>query len=1660
MKKLRLLNHYFLFVLLSGWLLFGAAIRTNAQERNEILPEKPELAAPEDEPSIKYLERQGKTFYGTDFHSEVSNSTTQSKIQMQTNEGLKSGNTFVVTITDDSGEGSLRWAIQQANGTADLDIIQFNIPGVGPHVIQPLDRLGYIINPVIIDGTSQPGWAPGAPVIVLDGSQTPDGQEGFRLYDNAHGSEIRGLVIGGFDRANQFGENGFAIVIETNNNKIQGNFLGVAPDGVTPFPNLRGVQIMNSSNNLVGGTTPEERNVISGNLAIGATVFGNEVRPGPNSLDNIIRGNYFGTDITGTIGVGNQTNIQISEGAKNTLIGGTLESHRNIISGASGNIGRGIVIATSGTQNTQIKGNFIGTDVTGTVAIPNTYQGINLLQGVNQTTIGGTEAGARNIISGNGSYGIGFQFSNSSPGTIPVTNNSVIGNYIGLNVNGNPLPNGSGILISGLSENNIIGGTSAAERNVISGNNSSGILLWGENAKNNQIKGNFIGTNPEGSSALPNNFGVYLFSGANNNNIGGTIAGEGNLISGNSNSGIYMVSQSSDPAVSQNKVFGNLIGTDHTGSISIPNVRGVYLVGNASNNQIGSEATGSGNVISGNSSTGVSISGTGSSHNSIQGNRIGLNGGETGPLANNFGITVSFGATNNTIGGLNDEARNIISGNSYTGIQINGEGTTGNQVINNFIGTNPTGASAIGNGTFGITIETCQNNQVSGNLISGNGGGSTASFRSGIRLFNATENIIAGNKIGTDITGAQAISNQAHGIYIASTSDILIGSSGNLIGGDNPLDANIISGNTGNGIYITSIESVQNQIFGNKIGTDLSGNTAIPNSVDGIQIVNAVSNQIGGLNSGEGNIISGNTRHGINISGANSSQNQVTGNNIGLNVNSDEKLANKNSGINLSGNNNLIQRNIISGNDFYGVYINATSTSLGSQNQIIGNLIGTNAEGQNFGNGSIGVYIVGGSNNKIGGIQPNEGNVIAFTTGSGVHLASYPFTDPPLDPVGNAILKNSIYSNTQLGIRLAGLTITANDAGDADIGPNKLQNFPEIAQASYGGGQMEVTYFVPSAPENSAYPIRVEFFRTNTSERQGKTFLGFDEFTVADHTAGTKTATFAVAPELDFEIGNQITATATDADGNTSHFGTLVTSQPGQVFYTITSSAGPGGTIEPLGETEIAEGGSQLYTITPDTGFEIADVLVDGSSVGAVPSYLFEDVISNRSIHATFQIQTFTIAASAGTGGMIDPVGNVLVEYGASQSFTITPDTGFEIDDVMVDEVSVGALPSYTFENVTADHAIVASFKKQTFTIVASAGTGGSIDPVGNVVVEYGENQNFVITADSGYEIADVLVDGVSVGAVPNYTFQNVVADHTIEALFDMLPPDLYTLTLEVNPMGAGTVSGGGSYEEGQLVPVSASANAGYDFANWTRSGVQVSAAADFSYEMPAENVTLVANFVKQTFTIVASAGTGGSIDPVGNVVVEYGENQSFVITADSGYEIADVLVDGVSVGAVPNYTFQNVVADHTIEALFDMLPPDLYTLTLQVNPMGAGTVSGGGSYEEGQLVPVSASANAGYDFANWTRSGVQVSAAADFSYEMPAENVTLVANFVKQTFTIVASAGTGGSIDPVGNVVVEYGENQSFCYYSRFRLRDRRCAGGRCKRGCSSKLYVPKRGG
>src|SRR6185436_4662501 len=146
-------------------------------------------------------------------------------------------------------------------------------------------------------------------------------------------------------------------------------------------------------------------------------------------------------------------------------------------------------------------------------------------------------------------------------------------------------------------------------------------------------------------------------------------------------------------------------------------------------------------------------------------------------------------------------------------------------------------------------------------------------------------------------------------------------------------------------------------------------------------------------------------------------------------------------------------------------------------------------------------------------------------------------------------------------------------------------------------------------------------------------------------------------------------------------------------------------------------------------------------SVGAVSSYTFTAVSANHTIAASFAIDTYTITATAGANGSISPSGSVSVNYGDNQTFTITPDANYHIADVLVDGVSVGAVASYTFTAISANHTIAASFAIDTYTITASAGSNGSISPSGAVTVNYGDNQTFTITPDANYHVADVLVD-------------------------------------------------------------------------------------------------------------------------------------------------------------------------------------------------------------------------------------------------------------------------------------------------------------------------------
>ncbi|HOY39096.1 MAG TPA: C25 family cysteine peptidase [Bacteroidales bacterium] len=292
--------------------------------------------------------------------------------------------------------------------------------------------------------------------------------------------------------------------------------------------------------------------------------------------------------------------------------------------------------------------------------------------------------------------------------------------------------------------------------------------------------------------------------------------------------------------------------------------------------------------------------------------------------------------------------------------------------------------------------------------------------------------------------------------------------------------------------------------------------------------------------------------------------------------------------------------------------------------------------------------------------------------------------------------------------------------------------------------------------------------------------------------------------------------------------------------YTIAATAGANGTISPAGTTTVSQGGSQTYTITPNACYHIADVLVDGVSVGAVTSYTFTNINANHTIAATFSATTYAITASAGSGGSISPSGGTAVPCNGSQTYTISPNACYQIANVLVDGTSVGAVTTYTFNNVNANHTISVSFSVITYSINASAGTGGSITPSGNTSVTCNGSQTFTITPSSCYQIDDVLVDGTSIGAVTNYTFNNINANHTISVSFELLT---YTITASAGAGGSISPSGSvdvncGSGQTFEIAPEN-----GYEVASVLVDGNDVGAVSSYTYSNLTSNSTIVANF-------------------------------------------------------------------------------------------------------------------------------------------------------------------------------------------------------------------------
>ena len=517
------------------------------------------------------------------------------------------GNTFKVTHTADTGESSLRWAIESANAHAGPDTVIFAIPVTDAGfngrywTIAPLSELpGLTDAGTLIDGLSQANrvgdFNPNGPEIFLDGRSAGSETDGLNVLSSDN--VIEGLAIGGFTTT--------GITIEgadVSNNLVYACYVGVSPEGDQPAANRNGIRIfLGPRMNWIGRPDGAalERNVISANTFIGIAIAASD--------ENKIFGNFIGTDSKGSAALPNGvTGVFVGSGSRYNKVGDFDPRTGNLI---SGNNHYGVLINGTGTTGNDIMSSLIGTDVTGMHPIPNTDAGVRIEGGASINWVG-----IGNIISGN-AYGVIIN-------GVKTDSNLVCGNCIGLDKTGKGVvPNTlHGVRIEDGARYNFVGGFEG--RNVVSGNGWSGLCTVGDSTAYNEFLDNYCGTDTSGTLDLGNVFYGAHFGGLAN-------VFRDNLFSGNRCG--MVISGYSEKCV----VAGNSFGVIKGGGGPLANDEaGIRVLDNAQQNEIRE------NTICDNHGWGVELKGAGVQRITLSRNSLARN--------DSGGIALRDGANNSAV---------------------------------------------------------------------------------------------------------------------------------------------------------------------------------------------------------------------------------------------------------------------------------------------------------------------------------------------------------------------------------------------------------------------------------------------------------------------------------------------------------------------------------------------------------------------------------------------------------------------------------------------------------------------------------------------------------------------------------------------------------------------------------------------------------------------------------------------------------------------------------------------------------------------------------------------------------------------------------------------------------------------------------------------------
>ncbi|MBV6513941.1 MAG: hypothetical protein FMNOHCHN_03524 [Ignavibacteriaceae bacterium] len=494
------------------------------------------------------------------------------------------------------------------------------------------------------------------------------------------------------------------------------------------------------------------------------------------------------------------------------------------------------------------------------------------------------------------------------------------------------------------------------------------------------------------------------------------------------------------------------------------------------------------------------------------------------------------------------------------------------------------------------------------------------------------------------------------------------------------------------------------------------------------------------------------------------------------------------------------------------------------------------------------------------------------------------------------------------------------------------------------------------------------------------------------------------------ENGNVVSSNSSYQFSATSN--RSLTANFNQNTYQITTTSNPSNGGNTSGGGTYNHGQSVTVSAQPNSGYQFTNWTEGGNVVSSNSSYQF-NATSNRSLTANFSQNTYQITTTSNPSNGGNTSGGGTYNHGQSVTVSAQPNSGFQFSNWTENGNVVSSNSSYQF-GAASNRNLTANFSQNNYQVTTTSNPSNGGSTSGGGTYTHGQSVTVSAQPNSGFQFSNWTENGNVVSSNTSYQF-SVASNRNLTANFSQ---NNYQVATTSNPSNGGSTSGGGTYTHGQSVTVSAQPNSGFQFSNWTEGGNVVS--SNSSYQFTAfSNVILVANFNQNSYQVTTFSNPSNGGNTSGGGIYSHGQSVTVSAQPNTGYQFTNWTEGGNVVSGNSSYQF-NATSNRSLTANFSQ---NTYQVTTTSNPSNGGNTSGGGTFNHGQSVTVSAQPNTGYQFTNWTEGGNVVSGNSSYQFNA-SSNVILIANFNQNSYQVTTSSNPSNGGNTSGGGIYSHGQS------------------------------------